>query len=182
MVPMEIAPVPQDSSRDRGRRRTGIAAVCCAVLALVALAVPVVEGVRVASRPEVALGNGPEQVTLPAHAKYGLFFDDLDNSGYEEDCSATDHGRPVRLSSPGFSTSSSDTENLDLVFDTGSGHLVIDCSTTAENLSTKPVPRYRVILIAGVAAAALGFASLVLGSLWIARRPARHPEHRPAQA
>jgi len=182
MAPMEIAPTGHDGIQDARRRRTGIAAVCCAVLALVALAVPVTEGVRVANRPEVGLRNGPHHVDLPAHAKYGLFFDDLDNSGYEEDCTATDHGRPVRLSSPRFSTSSSDTDNLDLVFDTGSGHLVIDCSTTAENLSTKPVPRYRVILIGGAAAAALGLASLVLGSLWVARRRPRLPQHGPAPA
>ncbi len=165
-----INPYPLSTTSSRRRSRPlGLTTLILAVLVLAAVVAPVVEIVHVASEPSVTLGSGSQRVTLPAHAGYGIYFNDTDNSGYSESCQATDAGRPVVLSDPGFSMTSSDTDNLDMVFSTGSGRLVIDCQSTAEQVTVRPVPDYKTILVGAALAVVLGMVGVVTGILWLAR-------------
>lgn len=154
-------------------RPIGIAAGAFVLLAGIATIAPIIEITDVASRPVVVLGQGPQHVELPAHTQYGLFFDDPHNLGYSESCVATDRGVSVALNDPGFYMTSSDTENLDMVFNTGSGHLVVNCQSTAAQISARPIPNYAAILIGIGVSVLLGLIAFVLIILWIARVGAR---------
>ena len=168
------APAGCDDHPVNRSRVIGFAALVCLLLALVAVVVPVVGLVRAGSGPHVRLVQGRNSLTLPSGSRYGLFFNDTDNSGYSESCDVTDHGKHVPLSGPGFVITSSDTDNLDFVFHTGSGNLVIDCDTGGvEEVTTRPAPSYTAILVGGAAAALLGFGALVLAALWMAGRGSR---------
>lgn len=165
-------------------RPIGIAAGVLGLLTVCAAIFPTIEIARVSSRPTVVLGQGPQHVVLPANAKYGLFFNDPQNLGYSESCSATDRGRQIVLADPGFYMTSSATDNLDLVFNTGSGNLVIDCQSSAQRVAAEPVPNFAPILIGSGATIVFGLTALVLTILWAARvggRPKRDQEEPAGQ-
>jgi hypothetical protein len=134
--------------------RVGLA---CLVLALAAVAIPGTGFVRAVTGAEVSLDAGSVHLMLPADRTYGIYADDDDNSGYSERCGIVDaDGRQVRLSDPGWSMSSSDTENLDRVFNTGDGDVTISCDMSGATASTRPVPNYTAMLLGGLLAALLG--------------------------
>lgn len=56
--------------------------------------------------------------------------------------------------------SSSETETLDIVFNTGSGRLTIDCSISAERVTVRPAPDLKALVIGIALAAVLGCAGL----------------------
>lgn len=154
-------------------RPLGFAACALVALALGAASFAVVEIAQVAARPMVILGQGPVHVTLPAHTQYGLFFYDPQNLGYSESCTASDDGQPVALGEPGQYFTSSEWDNLDLVFDTGSGNLVIDCQSTAQRVSVQPIPNFTTIFAGFGVGLAVGLAGAVCAVLWLNRVGAR---------
>jgi len=154
-----IFDVPQP---DRRRTALLVAGALLLCLAFLSVALPAFGFARAASKAGVRLGNGPKQIVLPAHEQYGIYVDDTDNSGYSEQCAITDaNGREIPLHDPGATFSNSDTETLDIVFNTGSGRLTIDCSISAERVTVKPVPNLKALVIGLALAAALGCAGIV---------------------
>jgi hypothetical protein len=122
-------------------RHLGWVGLLVCVLAVSAGTVTVFGLDRATAGQEVRLDGSTQDVRLPPHQKYGVYIEDADNSGYTEDCSAADASRrPVRLADPSWSVSDSDTEDLDYVFDTGSGALTFDCSIPGERVTLRPVP------------------------------------------
>ena len=110
-------------------------------------------------------------MVLPAARTYGVYVDDADNSGYSESCSATEaDGTPIQMESPPWSMSSSDTEVLDLVFDTGSGDLTIECDIPGERVTARAVPNYTAMLLGLMLAGISGCAGLVLLVGWLIAR------------
>jgi hypothetical protein len=78
-------------------------------------------------------------VVLPAHKTYGIYVNDVNNSGYSLSCSAKDaQGRRIHMNdqTPATVTTSA-TNNLDLVFNTGSGDLTITCTAPGEQTTTR---------------------------------------------
>jgi hypothetical protein len=142
------------------------------VLGIAGLTLAVVSIARPHNAPKVQVDGQPRSVVLPAHRTYGFFINDADNSGYTESCVVTDRGRHVELKDPGWSMSSSETETLDLVFDTGSGHVTLSCEVPGETVLAKAVPNYLAIvagLVVGGALTCLGAGLLVA---WVLlRRP-----------
>jgi hypothetical protein len=171
------APAPGPVANAEGRRAPvlgGLGLLLC-VLAVVAVAVPGIGFVRTTSDDGVRLGRGPHHLVLAAHRTYGIFVDDADNSGYSESCSAVDEasGREIRMRNPGWSISSSDTEVLDLVFDTGAGKVSLTCAVGAERVTVRPVPHYGAMLLGVVAGGILGTVGLGMLVAWAAIRFAR---------
>jgi hypothetical protein len=88
----------------------------------------------------IHLTGQPQHVVLPAHKRYGIYVNDANNSGYSLNCKATDtqghdeihmdHKTPATISTSG-------TNNLDLVYDTGSGDLIFTCSAAGEQTTTR---------------------------------------------
>jgi hypothetical protein len=72
-------------------------------LAAVAVAAPLSRYVVAASDKGFALRDGSQaEVHAPGGRTWGLYFDDADNSGYSESCTATDSaGRPIAIRDPG---------------------------------------------------------------------------------
>lgn len=88
----------------------------------------------------IQLNGSTQRISLPPHKTYGIYVIDADNSGYSEDCSAVDaDGRSVHFRDPSWTISTSDAENLDIVFNTGSGQLTFTCSVPGERVVVKPV-------------------------------------------
>ena len=87
------------------------------------------------------LTGQPQHVILPAHKKYGIYVNDANNGGYSLSCTATDaQGRQVHMDDqtpPTISTSG--TNNLDLVYNTGSGDLTFTCSASGAQTTTGPL-------------------------------------------
>jgi hypothetical protein len=136
------------------------------VLSGLAVAVVVVLAVsthRTTNGPSVRLADGPQHVVLPAASTYGIYINDANNSGYTESCSATDAlGNTIQMRDPPWSISGSDTETLDMVYNTGSGHLRINCSVPGEIVTTRPVLNYWALVLGGLAAAAMAVLGIVL--------------------
>lgn len=133
------------------------AGILLCLVALIAVAVPGVFYARALDEDGVDLTGGRRHVVLPPHETWGIYVDDADNSGYSERCSAHDaDGRTVRMQDPPWSFSTSDTENLDLVFDTGSGRQTIDCAVSGEEVTARRLPNNDALLIGFVLAAILG--------------------------
>jgi hypothetical protein len=89
----------------------------------------------------VQLIDGSQHLVLPAHERYGIYVTDDDNSGYTLSCSATDdQGRKINLNdkTPAY-ISTSGTETLDLVYNTGSGKLTMMCAAVGAQASTHRV-------------------------------------------
>jgi hypothetical protein len=89
----------------------------------------------------IHLTGQPQHVVLPAHEKYGIYVNDADNSGYSLSCTAKDsQGRQIHLGSHTPPTiSNSATNNLDLVYTTGSGDLTFTCSASGAQTTTQPL-------------------------------------------
>lgn len=147
------------------------------VLALVALAAPLALYVAAASDHGVSLGYHPTEIRAPGGRVWGVYVNDADNSGYSESCTATDSaGRPVALRKAGPTISSSDTEMLDLVFDTPrDGRVTIGCDVHGGTARVGPVPNLVTLLIGVLAAVLLGLCGLITGTLWLTRRAATPP-------
>ena len=148
------------------------AGVLAGVLAIVAGAIPFAWFARAITSDEVALPAGQHELTLPAHRTYGVYVDDADNSGYSERCSATDaSGRRVRMKDPSWNIGwFSDTENLDFVFDTGSGDLRIECSVPGERVTLRQVPNDTALVLGGLLGSLLFATSIGLLIGWVAVR------------
>ena len=132
-------------------------------LAFASVALPGMGYARAGDRGGVTLEGGPKQVMLPSGQQYGIYVDDTDNSGYSEQCAITDSdGQQVQQHDPWWTVSSSATETLDIVFNTGSGRLTIDCSISAERVTVRPVPNLKALLIGIALAGALGCAAVGL--------------------
>lgn len=150
-----------------GIRHLGWAGLIIAVVGGVIIGV-VGADIDTGRRPGVNLNGSTQHVHLPAHQKYGIYIDDENNSGYSEDCSAVDsEGRSVRLKDPSWSISSSDTETLDLVFDTGSGVLTFNCSVPGERVTAKPVSNPLRAISAVAAAGILECAGVTMIVVWL---------------
>ena len=161
----------------------GWAGLLLCVLALVAVVAPGVGYTRALANEGVRLDGSPQHVLVPADRTYGIYVDDPDNSGYSMNCSAVDaRGREVRLADPGWSVSSSDTEVLDLVFDTGSGELTITCAVPGEHVTARPVPNDWAMLLGIVLAGILGCGGVGLLVAWVVARSSRRPTTTPALA
>lgn len=162
-------------------RRARQQAVLCGalgLLAVVALVAPIVQRVQAKSSRGVVLTQRVQEVRLPAGRRYGVFVDDSDNSGYGEQCQITDlAGHEISQHEPGWTTSSSDTETLDIVFDTGPGDLLFDCDITgAERVTVRPAPGVGNVLIGIGLAFALASAAVLFGVRFArARGRDRHP-------
>jgi hypothetical protein len=89
----------------------------------------------------IQLTGRPQHVVLPAHKRFGIYVDDANNSGYSLNCSAKDaQGREIHMNQHTPATvSTSGTNNLDLVFNTGSGDLTLTCSAAGEQTTTRLV-------------------------------------------
>jgi hypothetical protein len=89
----------------------------------------------------IHLTGQPQHVVLPAHKKYGIYVNDADNSGYSLSCTARDsEGRQIHMGShPPPTISNSATNNLDLVYNTGSGDLTFTCSASGAQTTTQPL-------------------------------------------
>lgn len=87
------------------------------------------------------LTGQPQHVVLPAHKKYGIYVNDANNSGYSLSCEAKDaQGGHVHMDDQTPPTiSSSGTNNLDLVYNTGSGDLTFTCSASGAQTTTGPL-------------------------------------------
>lgn len=142
----------------------GKAGVLLCGLAVLVMAAVIVSNHRATSGPSVHLANGPQQVVLPPDKTYGIYVEDANNSGYTESCTATDaqHQAAVRMGGPSWSISSSGTETLDMVYNTGSGDLTINCSVPGETVTTRPVPNYQGLLLGGLAAGILAVLGIIL--------------------
>ncbi|MCW2751226.1 MAG: hypothetical protein JWR83_2336 [Aeromicrobium sp.] len=152
-------------------RHLGWVGLLLCVLAISAGAVTGVGLDRATGHHGVRLDGSTQHVRLPAHQKYGVYIDDANNSGYTEDCSAVDSDeRPVRLADPGWGVSSSDTGDLDYVFNTGSGALTFDCSVPGERVTLRPVPNRRPSLVGIVIYGVFGFLGAALIITWLVLR------------
>jgi hypothetical protein len=159
------------SGARRPARHLGWVGLLLCVLAIFAVAVPGVGYARATADRGVRLDGSTQHILLPAHQKYGIYVDDADNSGYSEACSAVDAGgRSVRMADPSWSISSSDTEVLDLVFDTGSGALTINCSVPGERVTARPVPNAPAMLLGVILAGIVGCSGAVMIIAWFVFR------------
>ena len=132
--------------------------------------------VRSLEGDSVRLDESPRQVALPADRTYGIYVEDADNSGYSQSCDVRDpDGREVPLRSPGWTVSSSDTETLDLVFDTGAGDLTISCTIPGEQVTAKPVPKVLALVLGIVVAGILGCIALGFLVMWLLARRSSTP-------
>ena len=165
--------------RRRGARHLGWVGLLLCVIAVVAVALPGVGYARTSSDDGVLLDTSSQRVHLPAHEKYGIYIDDADNSGYSDSCSAVDRdGRPIRIKDASWSMSSSDTETLDYVFDTGSGELTIDCLVAGERVTTRPVPNFGALALGVAIAAVVGLAGAAMLIIWLVSRSQRQAPTR----
>ncbi len=141
------------------------------VVALGTAVVAVTLFVRSLEGDSVRVDESPTQVELPADRTYGIYVDDADNSGYSQRCDVRDpDGREVPLRDPGWTVSSSETEMLDLVFDTGAGDLTISCTVPGELVTAKPVPNVLALALGIVVAGILGCIALGFLVMWLLAR------------
>lgn len=167
--------------RGAERRRTpglGWAGLILCLMAFTAVAVPGVGYLRAQSDSGVRIGASPRHLDVPAHHTYGVYVDDADNSGYSESCTALDegNGRPISMRGPSWSMSSSDTETLDLVFDSGTGKVSISCSVPGERVTVREVPHYAAMLLGLVLSIVLGILGVGLLIAWAIVWFARHTD------
>jgi hypothetical protein len=153
------------------------------VLAVLVMAVPGVGYARAAGGQSVHLDDGPQHVVLPADQTYGIYVDDADNSGYSERCSAVDaRGQHVQMADPWWSVSDSNTEMLDIVFNTGSGNLTIDCSIPGEHVTVRPVPNLRALVLGVAGGGILGLAGAFMLLVWLIGRQSRRRSNPPGSS
>lgn len=170
------SPPGADSRTCRGRAPVlgGLGLLLC-VMAVVALAVPGIGFLRATSDAGVHLDGRTQHLVLPADRTYGVYVDDVDNSGYSQSCSAVDEisGNQIQMRFPGWSVSSSETEVLDLVFNTGSGRVSISCSVPGEDVRVRPVPHFGAMLLGAAASALVGVVGAAMLIAWAVVRFAR---------
>lgn len=137
---------------------SGWAGLLLCLLAVVSVAVPAVGYIGAQRDRGVRVDANPRHLDVPAHRTYGVYVNDADNSGYSENCSAFDegNGRRILMGDPSWSMSSSDTETLDMVFDTGTGKVSISCSVPGEQVTVREVPHDAAMLLGVVASIVLG--------------------------
>lgn len=171
---------PAQTSRRHARRLGWFGALLCLV-AVVAVAVPGVSYFRASSEKSVTLNQRDQAVSLPPNKPYGIYIDDADNSRYTYSCSVQDGtGRDVPVSDfPPARITSSDTEMLDMTFNTGSGELKINCLVRGERVSVRPSPAQRPLVLGSVVAAITGTFGAALLISWLAQRPWRRPHISP---
>jgi len=169
-----MLPVPVPETRPGRSRLFGWTALLLCVVAIGSAVVAATLFARSLQGDAYRLDENVRQVALPADRTYGIYVDDADNSGYSQDCSAYDSsGREIPLRDPGWSVSSSDTETLDLVFDTGSGDLTIRCGVPGEQVTAKPVPDVLALVVGLGIAVVLGVAAIGFVIVWLLARSAR---------
>jgi hypothetical protein len=156
------------------RRRTkalGWLSLALFVLAAVAIVVPVTLFALATSDKGVALHGGATAINAPPHRTWGVYVNDVDNSGYSESCTATDSsGRAIAIRDAGPRVTSSDTEMLDLVLTTPRhGSFTISCSVGGAEARVAPVGNFPLVLMGLLAAALLGLGGLIVGILWLVR-------------
>ena len=168
-------------SRPRRSRLFGWAAALLGAAAIGTAIVAVSLFARSLEGDSFRLDESPRQVVLPSHRTYGIYVDDADNSGYSESCSVRDaEGKEVPLRGPGWTASTSDTETLDFVFDTGTGELTISCSVPGEQVTAKPVPNVLALVLGSMLAVILGVATIGFLVLWLLARSSRARSSRTA--
>lgn len=139
--------------------------VVCA-LAFVAVAVPGIGFIKAHADAGFPV-SGITELSLPAHATYGVYVDDADNSGYSLSCTARDDaGGEIVVGGPSWSIGFSDTENLDAQFDTGSGEVTLNCSSDSAEIRVRPLPNDRALLLGFVVAGMLAMAGIALLAFW----------------
>jgi hypothetical protein len=127
----------------RSARRQRI--VCLSLVSVCAAALAACGGgsergdTGISTHKVIRLTGQPQHVLLPAHKTYGIYVKDANNSGYTLGCSATDaHGGKVHMKSHTPATiSNSPTNNLDEVYNTGSGDLTFTCAAPGEQTTTR---------------------------------------------
>ncbi|MER7608349.1 hypothetical protein [Nocardioides sp. NPDC127503] len=153
----------------------GWSALLLLVAAAVAFVVPVTLFAFASGDEGVAVTDTPVVVDAPAHRAWGIYFHDVDNSGYSGYCSVNDSaGRPVEIRDSGATVSSSDTEDLNHVFTTPEdGRFTVECQTDNASVRVGPVGNLPSVLIGTAIAAGLGVTGFALGIMWLIRRVAR---------
>ncbi|MCW2798688.1 MAG: hypothetical protein JWQ70_160 [Aeromicrobium sp.] len=172
--PSPANPAGARSGSGRFSRHLGWVGLLLCVLAVGVAAVPGVSFGRAAAHHGVHLDGSTQHVRLPPHEMWGIYVDDANNSGYTEECSAVDaNGKSVQMSDPSWNISESDTETLDMVFDTGSGVLTFDCSVPGERVTTRPVADFQSLLLGTAVAGVLGLLGVALIIVWLVLRTQR---------
>lgn len=145
----------------------GWATLIACGLALAAVALPGSSYLQALTEDGVHLDGGPVEVSLPADTRYGIYVNDADNSGYSVGCTAVDdRGNPRRMEFPPWNISSSDTEVLDLAFNTGTGRLTVSCNVPGAEVSLRPVPNIRALLLGLALAGLLACLAVALFAAW----------------
>lgn len=162
-APAPVLPPPRSV---RTRRTFGWLSLILALIAVAAIAFSVGLYAHTSSQPSVRLDGTRQLLDLPPNTEYGIYVDDADNSGYSQSCSAFDaDGRRIHLRDPSWNVSDSETENLDLVFNTGSGQVTMMCSVPGERVTARPVPNFGAFalgILAGGIAATTALAFLIV--------------------
>jgi len=146
-------------------------------LAVVAVVIPITRFALASGDPGIALGDGATKVHAPGNRTWGFYFNDADNSGYSESCTATDsNGQTIAIRDPGMTVSSSETEMLNHVFTTPvDGRFTVECSAQGASVRVGPVGSFTEVVVGLALAALLGIGGVVTGSIWLARRPSAAP-------
>lgn len=173
-VPAATTSTETLQARRRHARRLGWIGLGLCLLATLAVVVPSVDYVIASSKTSVTLGEGATSVLLPSDTTYGIYIDDVDNDGYSHaPCSVSElGGQEIAESdfSPGRITTS-DTETLDMAFNTGSGRLSIDCAILGERVRVGPAPAQRPIVLGVGLAVILGTFAVASLIGWVTQRP-----------
>jgi hypothetical protein len=139
------------------------------VVAAIAIGMPATAGVR--GEHGTQLEGTRQQLALEPDTTYGVYVDDADNSGYSWSCSGTRaDGRPVELKSPSWSLSESDTETLEYVFQSGTGHVTFTCAAAGERVSVRPYVSPRPLVIGLLVGGVAGTIGVTLLILWMVAR------------
>ena len=113
-------------------------------LAVIALAVSIISFVPSVGGVSAELASHPRGVELPTHRTYGIYVNDPNNSGYSLSCSGMDaDGHELAFRDAPWTLTTSDTESLELIFDTGAGRLSIACTARGGTVRVGPVPEFR---------------------------------------
>jgi hypothetical protein len=119
----------------------GVILYCSTALTLTACGDDSSDAPPSANQP-IRLTDSPQHLVLPAHMKYGIYINDANNSGYSLKCSGTDaDGTPIHMNyNPPPNVSTSATQTLDVVYNTGSGDITLACSTPGATATTRALP------------------------------------------
>lgn len=122
-----------------------------------AIVVPIVAYGRALAAEGVDVSGEQKELSVTPQRAYGIYFDDADNSGYSESCSAEDgQGRSLDLKDPPWSIGT-ETETLDHVFESPTDRVSIECSVDGATASVRPLPSNRSLLLGLTLATTLGW-------------------------